>query len=419
MKPLPPALVLAAALTVLATPPRAEGGDSTALSVSARSADDIQRWRAKLRTDFPLSRRLAIERLGELGKTAGAAVPDLARILGQDSDLTNRARAAWALGAIGTPADEVVSALLSALKDDSPLVPLSAAKALAQVGRPATAELTRALGSDHANTRLTAAEILAHADEPSRAELADVLDPFLNHPRADFRARALAAAAALGQGGADLLPRVFSSLEDESWQVRAAGARALAAISHDADGVRAIARSLRSDESKEVRCTAAELLGSVGPDHPAALAALVDAFDDGDKRTRALSSLSAAAFGAEAVPAILAAAGKPSLQNRIRCAALDALHEMGPSASSAVPELLVYLRDEDWLVRHSAATALGAIGSPTRECVEALKTAQKMDPHQGVRQASGHALARFQQGLQATDPPQAPVGSSTHKRGEP
>lgn len=84
----------------------------------------------------PTVRRTALETLGRMGETAGAAVPLLAAKL-QDRDEGVRRAAADALGRMGAASKPAVPALRTALRDTSGSVRAAAAVALVRVDAPA------------------------------------------------------------------------------------------------------------------------------------------------------------------------------------------------------------------------------------------------------------------------------------------
>src|SRR5207302_8659418 len=79
--------------------------------------------------------------------------------------------------------------------------------------------------------------------------------------------------------------------------------------------------------------------------------------------------------------------------DEVRLAAVDALGEIGPGASDAVPLLIETCRDPNSFLRRGAATALGDIG-PDAKSAAALGELLK-DKELDVRQAAAEALQRF------------------------
>jgi hypothetical protein len=98
--------------------------------------------------------------LGQMGKDAAPAAPDLVRALA-DEDAAVRVRVIRAIGQIGEPA---VTDLTEALSHRETVVRFGAAKALGAIGRPAKSAapaLTVCLNDSQANVRAAAGEALA------------------------------------------------------------------------------------------------------------------------------------------------------------------------------------------------------------------------------------------------------------------
>jgi HEAT repeat protein len=109
------------------------------------------------------------------------------------------------------------------------------------------------------------------------------------------------------------------------------------------------------------RLEAARVLSKCGPDAKAAVAPLIDALYDGDRRVR-----SAAAAG---------------------------LAGIGPAAKTAVNPLLAVLLDPDEGVREQACAALGRLAEP-KSTVDPLGDMLK-DKSAGVRRTAAESLARY------------------------
>jgi HEAT repeat protein len=366
-------------------------------SPAAPEASQVDEFRGKLRNGLTFARRVAVEKLGNLGPAASSAIPELAAVLTDDSDQMTRIRAAWALGQIKAPLDQVAPALLRALPDEDSVVARSAAQALGGLGPAVLPYVVKELKSEEPAARLAAAELHLHFASDSPDPVLPIFGDLLSNPRADLRLRSLIAINRIGVKAAPLVPRLLSALADTDPGVRSAAVRAIGAVKPDQDAVRKIAALLAAEPSKPVRQTVAEVLGTNCVSHPEALTALINAFKDKDDRTRAVACAAAARFGPKSVPSLVEAARASSQQNRIRRAAIETLMMVGPDAEAAVPELQAYLlKDDDWLVRHHAAAALGAIAPRTKEGVQALEHAARKDPHSEVRTEAERSLAKIQ-----------------------
>jgi HEAT repeat protein len=86
------------------------------------------------------ARKMAAERLGDMGPAARSAVPVLIQAL-KDWDFLVRHRAAEALGKIGADPETVVPALTASLGDKHPIVRAMAAESLGKFGPAAASAL--------------------------------------------------------------------------------------------------------------------------------------------------------------------------------------------------------------------------------------------------------------------------------------
>lgn len=140
--------------------------------------------------------------LTELGPTAKAAAPQVAKLL-NDERAETRGEALFTLASLGADAADQLGAVVSRLTDDSEDVRMAAAYALGRMG-PAAAkaipQLRQGLSSESATTRGVSAwalALIAPHDPAVVAESAPILIDALTNPSAMVRKEAL---AALGQG---------------------------------------------------------------------------------------------------------------------------------------------------------------------------------------------------------------------------
>jgi len=361
------------------------------------AADRVAGLRAKLGSELTFGRRVAIEKLGNLGPAASAAVPELVGILSDDPDEMARVRAAWALGQIKEPRGEVVPALVAALSSLTDPVSRSAADAILSCGKESLPFLAKSIASGDEAVSLSAAELHLRLDPGDAAAVLPTFTRFMDHADAPFRLHSIVAIGVIGTEAAALTGALEARLRDDDEGVRMAAVRALGEMKPGDGSIRAIAAVLEGDDSKVVRFTAAEILGSAGAGNGDALRALVGALDDGDKRTRACVVDALALFGASAVPPLRAAAQEESTHNVIRIAALEALALLGAEAEPALDDLIGFLAsDDDWIVRHRAATALWKIGNASEAVASALRQAKDEDPRTDVKIIAAHALRQLE-----------------------
>jgi hypothetical protein len=79
----------------------------------------------------------------------------------------------------------------------------------------------------------------------------------------------------------------------------------------------------------------------------------------------------------------------------IRSSAASGLGTLGKSATSAIPQLIMGLRDSDRFARGSAAQALGQMGAPAKSALRPLIRLLK-DADPGVRDRAAYALERIE-----------------------
>ncbi len=188
----------------------------------------------------------------------------------------------------------------------------------------------------------------------------------------------LLAFVALGGGYFD---RVFQGAHAQ-WALRKAGVTG--------DDPAALAAALRSPD-RAVRWGAALALGGLGKGAAPALDALLSALEDEDER------VGRSAFSALKRMGPAAAPGAPGLARLLGSEkhSWDAermFEELGPAASSAVPELVLLIDDPSPGTRRRAVAALCAIGPSAKEAaLPALARRAKIETDAAVKDAIGGA----------------------------
>ncbi len=279
-------------------------------------ADRIDQWILDLKSDDLLDRWYAAYALGQAGPAAAAAVDPLMSILGNlGGHEYVRGTAAWALGRIGTQAEQAVPLLIETLDSAHISVRRNSPRALGAIGAPAAAPaVPRLLGllSDRdPEVRANAAMALWQIERHERAIPA--LTAMLAGPRAGVYEAAVAfgqleavpeqavlealvgtfthrdpavrqaAARSAGAFGEAALPAMQQALGSEHTEARQAALEALGWVGRSAVGV--VMTALK-DPSPAVRRTAAQTLGRLGADALEAEQALVAALDDPNAEVR-------------------------------------------------------------------------------------------------------------------------------------
>ncbi len=289
------------------------------------------------------------EPAAELGRLGEAAVAPLVRVLRDpESSAWTRRKVAWTLGYTGS--EQAVEPLIEALGDPAVEVRRAAASALGDIGEPAIAPLARVLREAGAELRLEAA-IAVGRIEPNAATEAILV----------------------------------TAVGDEDPNVRWVAGLALGARGHE-KAVGALIEILRHGEEYD-QTRAARFMGEMKAVE--AVDALVGALDEGVWSVRLAARDALVEIGDAAVAPLLMAAADGN--RRVRMKAASALGRLG--SERAVGVLLVALKDRDWMIRDEAAVALARIRS--EKAVGPLIAALK-DPDGETRQAAAWILGEME-----------------------
>jgi len=243
-----------------------------AAAVGAAELDDL---RARLGSDGV---REALAELGRKGATAAPAIPDVARVLNDHSEVGTRRLAARTLGEIGTAA--AVLALRDALAD--PPVSSAAAAALGTIGPPARTAIPALVARLHArySAGLDAARALASIGEAALP----ALETTFRVDHAPARRHAANAMALMGGAGVVTLS-VHAEDERPAW--RRAAIHALAGQAAPSPAVHATLHRATRDGDASTRLFALGGLTRVWKEHAVRFVA---ALRDRDPRIRKLAA---------------------------------------------------------------------------------------------------------------------------------
>lgn len=308
-----------------------------------------------------------------------AAVAALDDYLADTQPNTVRKKMAWALGEIGTVADELTGqadALAGQLEDEDPSVALEMAIALCKMDDDRGDSLLAAAltsGDPEINPRVENGLLEAgvHA-VPFLIEVRSREDPVL-HERAD---------GVLAQIRDDLV----DALKDKERGIRRQAARALGDIG-DKKAVEFLAAVLKEDEDGLVRLWAATSLSKMGDRR--GISYLFDALGSDDSIGR-IKAVGALVEVGDAVEGELIEALR-SENSLVRGGAAQILGTGG--MKKAVPALIALLKDSEPEVRWNAAIALGKMDAA--EAVESLKPVLE-DPDDTVAYYAEWALAQLE-----------------------
>lgn len=306
-----------------------------------------------LMESFPDPETAARMQIGGVFERNGAAtVPFLSEIL-NSSEPGVRKNASMALGA--THSVLAVPALISALKDDEPLVRAAAANALFEIGRIAkdsTPALLKALADSNPIVRGNAVAALAEIEQTSTPSL---LASLLENGSTSVRASAARALGQIGSAAAPVIKSTIEKLKHPREMAREQAMRNLGKIGVVA--VPLLADALSNSEG-EFREYVVRALGETEAEN--ALPLLLPLLEERSGSIGWIASASLAALGPPAVPAL--SEQLRSTKSHVRERAANALGWMGSAAVESVPALAQALNDEASSVREAVAAALGAIG---------------------------------------------------------
>jgi len=218
-------------------------------------------------------------------------------------------------------------------------------------------------------------------------EVVTALIEALKIPDNDVRVNAVWAIGKIGPQARASIPELMEALVDNDWKVRFPAAWALGRIGPDAvETIPSLIHAL-GDRKVDVRREAVQALGWIGPQTNEVVPALIGSLEDKDADIRYKAALMLGGFGStakEAVPALIDALGDSD--ELVRRFVPQALGEIGSDAKDAIPALILGFRDEE--VSTYAPSALGKIGKvAVPALIEALK-----DEDQIVRHKSASAL---------------------------
>ncbi|MHC4473909.1 MAG: HEAT repeat domain-containing protein, partial [Planctomycetota bacterium] len=262
--------------------------------------------------------RTAAYALRDLGPAAAPAVPSLIEAMSRHP--RERLQAfVFAFAHIGVPA---VAGLSAALSHESETVRLGAARALGEIGRPASdavPALERAAAGDaDPGVREAAAASLRQVKPPEGSSLQELLD----------------------------------RLTDRDLFVRSRARLALKKL-----GVAVIPDLIRALDKPRYREPVIEILGEFGPAAREAVPAIARLVGDQDLRYSVMRALDS--IGVGVVPALIEVLGHESFRTRL--AAARELGNMGEKAKEAIPALETAAKDEEEMVRKAAVRALEQI----------------------------------------------------------
>ena len=312
----------------------------------------------------------ALNALANLGPNATPAVPKIIDLLKDEPFHNINQDAVETLGEIGPSAKTAIPHLILAMNDHNHIVCDSSARALGSIGPVSNRvipALIRAVRDEKCQCRTAAAEALGQIG-PRAKDAVPVLINALGNDKNPYRRRSyIEGLGGIGVGSRQVVAVLTSAIEDKSDEEgygRRAAARALGQIaSNHKDAVAVLARLL-AHENAQVRLEAASALAALGQSDQATLGTLIELLKH------------------------------PDDNGATRENAAKVLGTMGRRAQTAVPDLLIALRQEDAYFRIHVVEALGKIGTGNERIIQALKEILEDEQDEIVRFYAAEALAR-------------------------
>ena len=302
-----------------------------------------------------------IQVIGGLGPDARAAAPTLVKFLAHGTH-DEKMRTHVALMNIRPPADEIMPALIEALKSPQPDVREDIIEIFVRMGGDAKAAipaLVAALKDDSLRIRSAAKQALRSVCDKARKEAAPILTEAMKDESWRIRKTAITILAQLRQDANIAVPAMLMALKDTNEEVVTAARSAIGAIAPARrEDVPALIKAL-GDETPDIRYAAVDLAGRTGVVAIDALPALMAAWrmEDEDSQQLVLWAVRSISGGApkKVVPILVGA-----LKNdtpRVRMIAVQMLRNHSGSPT-VIPALKEALKDEDARVRSLARTIL-------------------------------------------------------------
>jgi HEAT repeat protein len=360
-----------------APPPAAE-------PVPARLPAEVVRLIEALAHQDPAVRLRAAKQLGERGRAAHWAVPELSKAL-RDRFPDVRRQAGKALAAVGAAA---VPELVQALRERDVAVRARAARSLALIGPEAREAVeTLTAGLRDADPSVRAASVLALGEiGPAAKPAVPGLVKALGDANDMVRGLALEALRAIGPGATESLGKTLAKGQPKE---RLASVRALGLLGPDAREAMPQLRDAMRNGDKQVRAATAQTLGRMGTEAREAVPELLDALQSKDLRTQVPAAVTLVGLAESGVPGVLEKIREADRKGR--WAEPLVRKRFGAARPETVLKLKKELEAEEPLRRLQAVLGLGQLASRSRAAADALKQALRdQDPH--VQLAAAQAL---------------------------
>ncbi|NEQ13393.1 MAG: NACHT domain-containing protein [Moorea sp. SIO3E2] len=261
--------------------------------------------------------------------------------------------------------DQVITILLTRLKDDDSDVRVRAADALGELGNSSETVINALFArfqDENSDVRWRAAIALGKLGNSSET-VVNALLAKLQDPDAGVRDRAAVALGNSDNSSETLVSALLAQLQDDDSRARSGAAYGLGKLGNSSETVVNALLALLQDDDYRVRSGAADALSKLGNSSETIVNALLAKLQDDDYRVRRWTALALGKLGnsSETVVKVVLAQLQDD-DSRLRRWSAIALGKLGNSSEAVVNALLALLQDNDSFVRRSAAEALGRLG---------------------------------------------------------
>lgn len=319
------------------------------------------------------TRSKAADILAAIGPDAKEALPTLIKML-KYNDRQARNIAMWVIAAIGPDAKEAIPALLELLQDtesaSEAAEALVAIKTDADTVVPVLVKLLK-----NSDTFEYAIHSLEAIGPEAQAAVPFLIEIIKTSPNIEYQRQALLTVGAIGSNDNETTAMLTQSLQKP--ELQSAAAIALGRLRSDLLlAVNSLSSNIRDDNDR-LRLEKVRVLGEIGAEAQAAVPALISllkyeclkyeqteddpyAWINENHELCAHTVATLASIGSSAIPNLIELLKDEDRENRSLAAIT--LTQIGSEAQSAIPALATALQDNDEYVRRFAAAALGKIG---------------------------------------------------------
>ncbi|NEQ60731.1 MAG: NACHT domain-containing protein [Moorea sp. SIO4A1] len=261
--------------------------------------------------------------------------------------------------------DQVITTLLTRLKDDDAVVREKAVEALGKLGNSSETVINALLArlmDDDSSVRGSAAIALGNLGNNSETVINALLGRLIDDD-SDVLVVAGIALGQLGNSSETVVNAFLARLMDDSYVVRQKTAHALAYLGNSSETVLSALIARLMDDNYFVRWRAAYALGQLGNSSETVVSTLLAGLMDDDDGVRGNAALTLGYSGNSSETVVNALlAGLQDDESYVRVRAAEALVNLGNSSETVVSTLLAELMDDKSYVSRRAAYGLGDLG---------------------------------------------------------